>query len=70
MNIFTYLKNIGIDTVDPSFYSQIRLWESWYNGDVKQFHYYHVYNGKKRIRCRRLSLQMAKKVCEDMADFS
>ncbi len=69
MNIFEYFKKNGIDTIDPSFYSQIRLWESWYSGDVKKFHYYHVYNGKNKIRCRRLSLGMAKKLCEDMADL-
>ena len=69
MNIFTYFKNMGIDTVDSSFYSQIRKWESWYNGDVQKFHHYYVYNGKDKIRCRRLSLGMAKKLCEDMADL-
>jgi len=69
VNIFTYFKNMGIDTVDSSFYSQINLWESWYNGNVRKFHYYHVYNGKNKIRCRRLSLGMAKKVSEDIADL-
>lgn len=69
MNVFTYFKNLGIDTVNSSFYSQIQKWESWYNGDVGKFHHYYVYNGKDRIRCRRLSLNMAKKLCEDMADL-
>lgn len=69
MNIFTYFKNLEIDTVDSSFYSQIRKWESWYNGDVQKFHHYYFYNGKDKIRCRRLSLGMAKKLCEDMADL-
>lgn len=69
MNIFTYLKNIGIDTIDSSFYTQIRKWESWYNGDVQKFHHYYVYNGKDKIRCRRLSLGMAKKLCEYIADL-
>lgn len=69
MNIFTYFKNMGIDTIDSSFYSQIKMWESWYNGNVRKFHYYHVYNGKNKIRCRRLSLGMAKKVSEDIADL-
>lgn len=69
MNIFACLNKWGIDTIDATFYSQIRLWESWYNGNVKKFHYYHVYNGKNKIRCRRLSIGMAKKLCEDMADL-
>ncbi len=69
INIFTYFKNHGIDTIDASFYSQIRLWESWYRGNVQSFHHYRVYNGKSRVRCRRLSLGMAKKVSEDTADL-
>ena len=68
MNIFTYLKNKGIDTVDTSFYSQVKLWESWYKGNVRKFHHYHVYNGLNKIPCRRLSLGMAKKISEDIAD--
>lgn len=69
INIFTYFKNHGIDTIDSSFYSQIKVWESWYKGNVQKFHYYNVYNGKRRVRCRRLSLGMAKKVSEDIADL-
>lgn len=69
INIFKYFKERGIDTINPSFYSQIKVWESWYKGDVSKFHYYRVYNGKNRVRCRRLSLGMAKKVSEDIADL-
>lgn len=69
INIFTYFKKLGIDTVDSSFYSQIKKWKNWYNGDVQKIHRYYVYNGKNQIRCRRLSLCMAKKLCEDMADL-
>lgn len=69
MNILTYLKKLEIDTIDSSFYEQIRKWESWYNGDVQKFHRYFIYNGKNEIRCRRLSLGMAKKLCEDIANL-
>lgn len=69
INIFAYLKKRGIDTLDSSFYTQIKLWESWYRGNVRSFHHYRIYNGKGRVRCRRLSLGMAKKVSEDMADL-
>lgn len=68
MNIFTYLKNKGIDTVDTSFYSQVKLWESWYKGNVRKFHHYYVCNGLNKIPCRRLSLGMAQKISEDLAD--
>lgn len=69
MDVKKYLNNAGYDTVDTSFYSLIRVWKSWYEGNVNKFHRYKVYNGKNHIRCRRLSLGMAKKVSEDIADL-
>lgn len=69
MNIFTYFKKKGINTIDSSFYTQIKLWTSWYEANVTKFHHYYVYNGQNKIRCRRLSLGMAKKVSEDVADL-
>ena len=47
----------------------IDLWRSWYEGNVKSFHNYKVYNGMKRVNVKRRSLSMAKKVCEDWADL-
>lgn len=61
MTIQQYLKKIGFDTVDMSFYSQIEQWQQWYQGKVKKFHNYEAYNGKQKVMCERLSLQMAKK---------
>lgn len=69
INIVKYLNKLGIDTIDSSFYTQISVWDSWVKGNVQKFHYYKVYNGQNHIRCRRLSLGMAKKLCEDMADL-
>ena len=69
MNIFTYFKEKGIDTINSTFYSRIKEWESWYNGYVSKFHRYFVYNGTDKVWCRRYSLGMAKKVCEDIADL-
>lgn len=70
MDIFSYFKDKGIDTLDPTFYRQIEVWRSWYNSNVKKFHRYRVYRGKgSYVNCQRYSLGMAKKVCEDMADL-
>ena len=69
MDVKKYLKNAGYDTVDASFYSLIRVWKSWYTGDVNKFHRYKMYNGKDHVPCRRLSLGMAKKLSEDIADL-
>lgn len=68
MNVFEFFKKNGIDTVNSSFYRYIDRWGSWYQGDVKTFHHYKIYNGQNHTKCRRKTLGMAKKVCEDMAD--
>ena len=47
----------------------INLWKSWYEGKVKKFHNYYIYNGKRKVRMSRASMQMAKKCCEDWADL-
>ncbi len=69
MSIQQYFSDRGFDTIDWSFYSKIEQWEQWYQGKVKEFHYYRAYNGRKNVMCERLSLQMAKKVCEDWANL-
>lgn len=70
MNIFNYFRKKGINTLPSSFYAKINEWEGWYAGNVKKFTYYRVYNGRGQYtRCRRHSLGMAKKVCEDVADL-
>ena len=70
MDIFSYFRNKGIDTLDPAFYKQIKIWRSWYNSNVQKFHKYKVYRGNgASVNCTRYALGMAKKVCEDMADL-
>ena len=69
MNIFEKLKERGFDTVPESFYTTIGIWKSWYEGEVKSFHIYKVFNGQKQVQCRRYTMGMAKKVCEDWANL-
>lgn len=47
--------------------SYVSQWKAWYKGTVKNFHNYTIYNGSEDIRLRKLSLNMAKRVCEDWA---
>lgn len=49
--------------------SYINEWLEWYTGNVKAFHNYTIYNGKKQVQMKRLSLNMAKRVCEDWANL-
>lgn len=45
------------------------IWAQWYKGDVLNFHKYDAYNGRKRVKQNRKTLNMAKKVCEDWANL-
>lgn len=67
MTIYDKLKELGFDTVAQDYYDKISQWESWYAGNVKDFHSYKVKTGKKTVNCKRYSLGMAKKVAEDWA---
>lgn len=66
----SYLRRCGLDTVSQKYYNMINKWESWYRGSVATFHRYKVYVGKGHyVPCRRRTMNMAKKLCEDMADM-
>lgn len=67
MTVFDKLEELGYTTVDSSFYDKIKIWKSWYAGNVKGFHTYKVRTGKNKVNCKRYSLGMGKKVSEDWA---
>ena len=47
----------------------IDQWKSWYQGNVKSFHNYFVYNGNRKIKQKRFTLNMAKEISEDWSDI-
>ena len=47
----------------------IDQWKSWYEGNVKDFHNYFIYNGKKKIKQKRFTMNMAKEISEDWSDI-
>lgn len=47
----------------------VDLWKQWYKGDVGSFHNYKIYNGEQWVSCKRKTLNMPKKVCEDWANL-
>ena len=70
MDIFSYFRQKGIDTLDAGFYRKIKEWGSWYNSNVRGFSFYKVYTGQGAYtRRKRKSMGMAKKVSEDIADL-
>ena len=69
IDIRKILKGMGYNIPDAAVYSHIGIWRNWYQGHHKDFHDYYQFNGKKKIKRRRKSLRMAKKVCEDHANL-
>jgi A118 family predicted phage portal protein len=69
MDVIRALKDKGYETIPSTFYEHITVWKTWYDGEVKKFHTYSVYNGHDHIRCHRYSMGMAKKVAEDWANL-
>lgn len=63
------MNKAGYDTLNSGFYTLIDTWKSWYIGSVRKFHRYKMWNGKEHVTCKRLSLGMAKKISEDIADL-
>lgn len=55
--------------VKNSMQSYIDMWGSWYRGSVKSFHNYFIYNGKKKIKQKRFTMNMAKEISEDWSDI-
>ena len=44
-------------------------WKSWYQGNVKSFHNYFIYNGKRKVNQKRFTMNMAKEISEEWADI-
>lgn len=68
-DVINILKSMGYSTVPDTFYDEIAAWKSWYDGSVRSFHRYQVYNGLQHVDCRRYTMGMAKKVAEDWANL-
>jgi A118 family predicted phage portal protein len=47
----------------------IDQWYSWYQGNVKSFHNYFIYNGNRKVKQKRYTLNMAKEISEDWSDI-
>lgn len=66
-NYLQKCKSFG--TVADSTYNHISDWLAWYQGSVKKFHTYWIYDGIQSKKQERYKLGMAKKVCEDWANL-
>lgn len=55
--------------VKDALQTYVDQWKSWYQGNVKSFHNYYIYNGKKKKRQKRYTMNMAKEISEDWSDI-
>lgn len=70
MNLQQFFTSKGYDISEKlNWDKHIELWDSWYKGKVRKFHDYYIYNGQKKVKREKKSLQGAKKVSEDWADL-
>ena len=64
------VKNYGYNPeVKDELKTYASQWLSWYEGNVKNFHNYYIYNGKNKIPQKRFTMNMAKEISEDWSDI-
>ena len=66
-NIASTLSKKGINLTVGTIYDLMAIWKSWYRGSVNDFHYYTEIVCGKSVDCERLTMNMAKKLSEDIA---
>ena len=70
MKLKEFIKSKGYDIDDKEIMQPYQNeWLGWYKGSVPKFQNYKIYNGNKEIKCKRYTLNIAKKVCEDFANL-
>ena len=67
-NIANALSKKNINLIVGNMYDFMAIWNEWYRGSVNDFHYYKTQLADgSTCPCERLTMNMPKKVCEDMA---
>ena len=70
MNLQQFFSEQGYDIAEKlNWEKYITIWSSWYRGKVRKFHNYYIYNGQRKVKMEKKSMQGAKKVAEDWADL-
>lgn len=56
-------------SVKDNIIGYIKNWHSWYEGNVKEFHNYFIYNGNRKVKQKRFTMNMPKEICEEWSDL-
>ncbi len=65
-NIAEVLSKKGINLTVGTIYDLMAIWKEWYRGNVNDFHYYTERINGTNVQCERLTMNMPKKICEDI----
>lgn len=68
MNIKNYIGRYFDGNIENQS-TELTTWLKWYQGFDKAFHEYSVYNGVKKVKLKKKTLNIAKKSCEDWANL-
>ena len=68
-SVIDFLKRKNINVIEEDIKTKLEVWEQWYKGKVDKFHDYKIYQGKKKIKQERKTLNMPLKVCQRWADL-
>ena len=66
-NISKVLNQKGINLTVGNIYDLMAIWKEWYRGNVNEFHYYTERINGTNVQCERLTMNLPKKICEDIA---
>ncbi|MBQ3415951.1 MAG: hypothetical protein IJH39_11600 [Clostridia bacterium] len=65
-NIANVLSKKGINLIVGTIYDLMAICKEWYRGNVNDFHYYTERVNGTNVECERLTMNMPKKLCEDI----
>lgn len=68
-SVINFLKSKNVSVIEEDITTKLEVWEQWYKGKVDKFHDYKVYQGKKKIKQERKTLNMPLRVCQRWADL-
>lgn len=69
LNVKGYLRELGYEVINDSYYDYINEWYQWYKSYVKEFHKYLMFNGYQYVDRKRETLSMPKRASEDWASI-
>ena len=68
-SVVNFLKSKNVNVIEEDILTKLEVWEQWYKGKVDKFHDYKLYQGKKKLKQERKTLNMPLRVCQKWADL-